>query len=333
MKISIIIPVYNVSQYIERCLNSVLTQNYSGALECILINDCTPDNSIEIVQQIIKRYGGPIHIQLVHHIQNKGLSVARNTGIQHATGDYLYFLDSDDQITPNCISELAELVCKYNDVDIVQGNIVVTDKRFEWLEISQYKFPEYTTDTVWIRSNMLTFIPPTAWNKLIKRSFILEHKLWFKEGIIHEDEHWKYFAHKLIRSIAFCNIPTYYYYINESSIMNLKFKDRSFQSWMCIFEEYLPTITKKNEYKDIILRIATFQKNLHLLENPSVYTERYNKFLKKQIHSKTIPLSIKFSFLYMLYPSLSIKILSKLFFRRSYKIIRQLEKLQTEKHG
>lgn len=327
MKVSIIIPIYNVSQYIKRCLNSVLVQTYTDELECILVDDYTPDNSIEISRQIIKEYNGPISICIIQHTHNRGLSAARNTGIKHATGDYLYFLDSDDEITPECIATLVKLACKYKKVDVVQGNIILTNKYFEWLDISQYKFPEYTTNTQWIRNNMLTLIPPTAWNKLIRRDFILEHNLWFKEGIIHEDEHWKYFAHKLVNSIAFCYIPTYYYHLNENSIMNSKFKDRSFQSWLCIFEEYIPTIKKKNEYKDIILRIATFRKNTHMLASPSIFLSNYKVFIKKQIYSKTIPVSIKLSFLYLLYPLRIIKILCKLFFHRSYKIICQIDKL------
>lgn len=327
MKISIIIPIYNVSQYIKRCINSVLVQTYTEELECILVNDCTPDNSMEIVYSIIKTYEGPIKIKILNHTQNKGLSAARNTGIRHSTGDYLYFLDSDDEITPNCIEVLADFISKYKGIDIVQGNIIVTNKQFEWLESSQYNFPEYTTDNTWIKDNMLTTIPVTAWNKLIKKSFILSNDLYFKEGIIHEDEHWKYFAHKHIHSIAFCNIPTYYYYMNTNSIMSSKHKDKSLHSLICIFKEYIPTIEKKNEYKNIILYIANMQKEIAALPPTNSCFKEFQDFLKEQVRSKTIPMSIKFSFLYMLFPSQTIKFISRLFFRRSYKIICLINKL------
>lgn len=327
MKISIIIPVYNVSKYIKRCLNSVLAQSYTGELECILVNDCTPDNSMEIAEEIICKYCGSIDIKIVYHYENKGLSAARNSGIKTSTGEYLFFLDSDDAITPACIETLANLAHEYKGVDIVQGNIVTTSEQVKWLENSQYNFPNYTNDKLWIRSNMLHDIPATSWNKLIRKDLILKHNLYFREGIIHEDEHWRYFAHKHISSIAFTNIPTYYYYINENSIMTSRFKDRSFHSWLCIFREYIPTIKDKHEYKEIILYIANLHKKTNLLKDPAKFQEEYNNFMKAQIYSKEVPLSIKFSFFYLLHPSRITILLCRLFFRRSYKIIRLINNL------
>lgn len=327
MKISIIIPIYNVSKYIERCLNSVLAQSYIGELECILVNDCTPDNSMKIAYKVISQYCGSIDIKTICHYENKGLSAARNSGIEASTGEYLFFLDSDDEITPTCIETLANLVYKYKDVDIAQGNIVVTSEQVKWLENSQYNFPDYTNDTLWIRSNMLHNIPVTSWNKLIRKELIIKHHLFFKEGIIHEDEHWRYFAHKHIKSIAFTNIPTYYYYINENSIMTSRFKDKSVHSWLCIFREYIPTITDKHEYSRIILYIATFPKKTNLLKEPAKFRKEYNNLMKEQIFSRSVPLSIKFSFIYLLHPSHIIVTLCRLFFKRSYKIICQINKL------
>ena len=99
MKVSIIIPVYNVSLYIERCIKSVMSQTYQD-IECILVNDATPDDSIAIAERLIADYNGTIQFRILNHEHNKGQSTARNTGIDASTGDYLYFLDSDDEITP-----------------------------------------------------------------------------------------------------------------------------------------------------------------------------------------------------------------------------------------
>ena len=95
-KVSIVIPVYNVEPYIEECLQSVMRQSYRGEIECILIDDCGTDNSMGIAVQLIEEYNGPIDIKVMHHEHNQGLSAARNTGIDAACGDYIYFLDSDD---------------------------------------------------------------------------------------------------------------------------------------------------------------------------------------------------------------------------------------------
>ena len=122
MKVSIIIPVYNVSPYIERCIKSVMNQTYQD-IECILVNDASPDDSIDIAKLLIENYDGPIQFQILSHGHNRGLSAARNTGIDASTGDYLYFLDSDDEITPDCIKLLMDEVKKYPNVEMVQGEV------------------------------------------------------------------------------------------------------------------------------------------------------------------------------------------------------------------
>ena len=95
--VTIIIPVYQVSAYVERCILSVMDQDYD-AIECIIVDDATQDDSIEQCERLIERYNGPILFKILHHQYNRGLSAARNTGTDAASGDYLYYLDSDDEI-------------------------------------------------------------------------------------------------------------------------------------------------------------------------------------------------------------------------------------------
>ena len=100
--ISIIIPVFNAEQYVRRCIESILTQNIADvSIECIVVDDCSPDNSMNIVRMLISEYQGPIHFVILQHEVNRGLSVARNYGMMHAKGDYVLFVDSDDYIEPN----------------------------------------------------------------------------------------------------------------------------------------------------------------------------------------------------------------------------------------
>lgn len=98
MKISIIIPIYNVAEYVSDCLKSVLQQTYKN-IEIIIVNDCTEDNSMVIIEGLLKESATSIPYKIINHTRNQGLSVARNTGIKNSTGDYLYFMDSDDEIT------------------------------------------------------------------------------------------------------------------------------------------------------------------------------------------------------------------------------------------
>ena len=96
--VSVIIPVYQVSDYVERCLLSVMNQTYQN-IECIIVDDCSTDDSVAKCDRLISTYKGPIKFQILHHERNRGLSAARNTGTDAATGEYIFYLDSDDEIT------------------------------------------------------------------------------------------------------------------------------------------------------------------------------------------------------------------------------------------
>ena len=110
-KVSIIIPVYNVASFIIQCLDSVRSQSYTN-LEVILVDDCGTDNSMAVVQEYLKHHSFT-EVKILHHTHNRGLSAARNTGLEAATGEYVFFLDSDDELTDDCISVMAEPIEKF----------------------------------------------------------------------------------------------------------------------------------------------------------------------------------------------------------------------------
>ena len=89
--VSIIVPIYNVEPYVEACVRSVMSQTYRGSIECIMVDDCGSDGSVQIVEKIIEGYDGSIQFMMLHHNHNRGLSAARNTGLNAASGDYLFF--------------------------------------------------------------------------------------------------------------------------------------------------------------------------------------------------------------------------------------------------
>ncbi len=217
MKVSIIIPIYNVSKYIIRCLDSVTSQTFRN-IECILVDDCGTDNSVVIAENYIKEYHGPVLFRIIHHKYNRGLSAARNTGIDAAQGDYIFFLDSDDTIVKDCIETLYSLFEKYPDIEFAQGNVLGEDGNISPYGFKHY-IPEHTDDKELIFRIMLSQITTTAWNRLILRSFVLEHKLYFPEGYFTEDMYWGYFIAKYAHSVSFTPKGLYVYYINEGSMM------------------------------------------------------------------------------------------------------------------
>jgi len=259
MKISIIIPVYNVSAFIERCMDSVIYQSYSD-IECIFVDDCSPDNSADLITQKMASYSGHIAFKMIRHEQNKGLSGARNSGIHASTGDYLYFLDSDDEITEKCLAHLVSLANKYAGVDIVQGSSeVLNGKKNKNMYQLKSDMPEFSENHLWLKKNLLerTAIPVTAWNKLINRHFITSNNLFFKEGLIHEDEHWTFFAAKHIRSMAFCRASTYRHYIHEGTIMTSD-QRKSISSWLVIIDDFINHIDDELDriQRKVILEVS-----------------------------------------------------------------------------
>lgn len=218
MKISIIVPMYQVEQYLAICLKSITDQTMTDGVECILVDDCGSDRSLFIAKDFIEHYQGNVLFRIVEREKNGGLSAARNSGIDVASGEYVYFLDSDDEITPNCLEIMWSLVEKYGKVNLVQGAFFEDEKYAN--SISNIKFPEFCTCQADIKTFLLQYLGDIvgAQSRLIKLSFLKEHHLYFEEGIIHEDNLWTFFLSKYVRTMAYCDVCTYYHRYNPNSI-------------------------------------------------------------------------------------------------------------------
>ncbi len=243
--VSVIIPVYQVSDYVERCLLSVMKQTCQN-IECIIVDDATPDDSIAKCERLIDGYNGPIKFKILHHDRNRGLSAARNTGTNAATGDYLYYLDSDDEISLDCIEKLMSFVFEGSNLEMVQGN---------YLTLNGYNEEIGQSDNIRIQSNdearyqflVRRNINYTAWNKLLKRSFIIDNKLYYKEGIIYEDLLWTSYLIKYLNRAQLCTDITYYYFIRPNSISFCNSSRNEGLNYCEIFEEILHNLTPSKE--------------------------------------------------------------------------------------
>lgn len=207
--VSIIIPVYNSEKYITECLDSIITQDFDN-LEVLIIDDCGTDSSINICKKY-ESINGNKSVKIIHHIQNSGLSLARNTGIDAAAGEYLYFIDSDDYLTRNDAISLLLNKAHESKADIVSANnIMFID---ESKEIVQH------SDILYTDSNNASALNSTAWNKLVKKDFILNNNLYFDEKILHEDDVWSFKIKHLRPHYATCSETTYAYRVRQQSIM------------------------------------------------------------------------------------------------------------------
>ena len=224
MKISVIIPVYKVEAYVRRCLESVSQQSCEGfQIECIVVDDCSPDNSMDIAESVIRENRNQsVEFVVLHHDQNKGLCEARNTGIRAATGDYLFFIDSDDCIMENTFRDFMRYALSHPDVDVFMGSslcvgvntltnekitgtaaaqVILSDKHQMWQLLLRRRLDHH------------------VWNKLIKRSVGVEN-LFFEPGIIYEDIPWTYKLLTQITSILVLPEQTYIYELNPDSIIH-----------------------------------------------------------------------------------------------------------------
>lgn len=165
-KVSIIVPVYGVERYIERCAVSLFEQTYSN-IEYVFVNDATPDKSIEILQGVIARYPArQKDVQIITHSQNKGLSAARNTGLDNCSGDYIWHVDSDDYIVVNAVEQLVEAAEKHNAEIVIFDINVVTQIGFYTESVG------YTNKVDYIR-RLLQHIEKCAhWNKFYHKALL-----------------------------------------------------------------------------------------------------------------------------------------------------------------
>lgn len=186
-KLSVIIPVYNVENYIAKCLDSVLSQA-DDTIEIICVNDESPDNSRAIVERYMKEYPQLICIDQ----KNGGLSAARNTGIRAARGEYIVLLDSDDWLDNDVLFKLYH-TAKSKDVDVLLGNVkwIYPDKIYTEKANTADVITEVMTGKQALEALMSREVyVPMAYNSICKRSFLVENELWFKDGLIYEDELW-----------------------------------------------------------------------------------------------------------------------------------------------
>lgn len=233
--ISIIVPVYNVEKYLKRCLNSIEQQTYND-WECIIVNDGSTDLSGEICREYANR---DKRFRLINQ-ENKGLSGARNKGLEVAKGEYLCFVDSDDWIEKDYImlllnkmsaDEYDMVICGYYIVDKQRKNIeLISDEK------TSFKSNEFIHE---IASGRIQCF---AWNKMYKKSLFDEIK--YKMGVYYEDIRIMGDLLSSIKNVGVVNIPLYNYYMRSDSIIHKKTKKKELDC----FDAY-----KSLFYNDLIL--------------------------------------------------------------------------------
>ena len=228
-KISIIIPVYNVEKYIERCALSIFSQDYSN-LEILFVDDCSPDNSVGVLKRLInnclERKG---QVQILHHKKNMGVSVARNTALKAITGEFVMFVDADDYLLPNAVKQLVSCQ-QLNNSDIASGAFV----------IDYGKRKEILNDQLFSSVNDLLYYCCCSSGghnnvaRIFRTSLLNNPPVYYRPGVKYGED-WIFFVEVLLRAHSLSStkdIVYYYDFTNQSSAMHSVLKPEQICDFM-----------------------------------------------------------------------------------------------------
>lgn len=224
--ITIAIPVYNVEKYIEKSLLSALNQNFDYPYEILIIDDCGSDKSMQIVNRILNEHERGSYARIIRHSTNLGLGPARNTAIENARGKYLFFLDSDDWISANCLSVLYAKA-EETKSDITVGSTLRVEED-SMLELGKNIYPNKTIENSAAGVYMVTHSPDMhieVWNKLYLMEYLKTNKICCIHKIF-EDYIFDFVARATASKITLCSEITLYYNIRRNSILT-KLKDKA----------------------------------------------------------------------------------------------------------
>ena len=323
--VSIIIPIYNVEKYVAECLNSVISQTYDHSkIECIIVDDCTLDKSMDVVNKIIGEYNGEMTFITRRHKENKGLSAARNTGISIATGEYLYFLDSDDYIYPNSLELLMEGVEKNKDIDMVVGNFF--DERINKPQMNIHNNEILKSIDLLYFGKMEN---KSASNKLIKRKLFSIHDLRFPVGRYYEDIVLNYQLFSHVKKVYVVSQCTYFYRDNLNGIIrkqSIEKLSKSIDDYLFALDFFISNLNDNLCVGKTAIIVNTyffvyylFIKNRANLKN-ELYIEERLKYIRHSLIKFLVRKCRVFLFILSLFtlPTLTEFILNNGFMRRKF---------------
>ncbi|RYL90298.1 bifunctional glycosyltransferase family 2 protein/CDP-glycerol:glycerophosphate glycerophosphotransferase [Sporolactobacillus sp. THM19-2] len=284
--VSVIVPGYNVAQFIRQCLDSLVHQSIK--VQVIMVDDGSTDNETgKIMDEYASRYDDFIVI----HQNNRGLGAARNVGVKHADGKYIAFLDSDDYVSLNAY-EILYGMAERTGSDIVIGGVNRFNSKKNVKSWLHSKAVSDTIEKTHITENFALLYDTTAWNKLYKRSFWLQYKLSFPERMLYEDIPVTIPAHFLAKSVSVVEQTVYYWRIretndgsitqNRSDITN--FKDRL--KALHMLDEFLKhnatqKLIEANQFKLLTVDYSIYLKDLKYAD--SNYINQFQSMLSKEL--------------------------------------------------
>ncbi|MBR3888615.1 MAG: glycosyltransferase family 2 protein [Clostridia bacterium] len=276
MKFSIIVPIYNIEEYLPKCLESITNQTHKD-FEVLLVDDGSPDNSAQICKEYEAKDSRFKHLKK----ENGGLSDARNYGFKHAAGEYVFFLDGDDFITEDALEKLNTELEKHPYDILSFNNYVYSDGATEEVKSKQMD---------WDVGNEIKFMlsAPAAWRRVYKYDFWKNNNLEYKKGIIYEDLALTPGLVNYTTNIGHIDEYLYYYVVRTNSIMReVKFKPNRDDKFISLetlentFKEHGNYDKYKNEIEYLHIKHLIIMYTMEILKyDKEIYAPRLEKALK-----------------------------------------------------
>ena len=272
MKVSVIVPIYNVEKYLRKCLDSLVNQTLKD-YEVILVNDGSPDSSQDIIDEYVVKYP----CIKAYKKENGGMSSARNLGLNYATGEYIAFVDSDDYVEETFLEKM------YSKAKSTDSDVVICD--YYALNEDEKRYMKCHMNYSPDEKIEYLLSPPMVWSKLIKKSVM--DKVKFTEGIFYEDLDICMRLSSFVEKISFVDEPLYNYYLQHSgSIMTQKVFNNHLLDIFTVLDSS-KQLLQENYFREIeyiyithLLRTAT----LRFLDYPNTkeYLLKINSVMEKE---------------------------------------------------
>jgi len=277
-KISILVPVFNVEKYINRCLDSILVQTFTD-FECILVDDGSPDKSGMICDEYALKDD---RIKVIHKKKNEGLPQARKTGFENSSGDYIQFIDSDDYVKNNMLEKLYAYAIESN------YDMICCDwyKQTKNNEIVYERMPEINNYFISNIKNIILDLGLKAcvWNKFFKRNII--KNIIFPKKSFHEDKYIVTQAFYYAKNICYINSAFYYYvYNNESLVHNPMQRSKRYKEEKINFKNVLKFVKKVNG-NDLNILEPELSNRKKQIDNRRIKFKEFKKKIKKRKYNE-----------------------------------------------
>lgn len=282
--ISIIVAVYNIEKYIQKCVESLIEQDCNPSYyEIILVDDGSADRSGELCDAYQKRNS---NIRVIHK-KNGGLSDARNVGLENAEGRYILFVDGDDYIQKNILGSLIKSCKEQNEPQVMFLNAV---KCYPDNRIQPYDTPMCIEKLKGEKQDVLAYLserkmyPASAWSKMISHDFLIQNNISFKVNQLSEDYEWSFSIYKLNPTYGYCLEQYYFYRQDRQGSITSRMKEAHFLDLMQIIDNFEMAANSQGETeknKESILRFAAYVYRCMIWKAAPYYAKYKNKINQK----------------------------------------------------